>query len=94
MIDHNKINWPKVRPAGPIASWGGWPDDVREVLLRWNKGKDGHTLSFVGLSASWKVFVCARCEQFCEWQRNGTCRIDDDLYCDDCVIELVRESQG
>ena len=71
-----------VKPPSGIVSWRGWPDDVRDTLLRWNAGKG---LSF----HTWDgVFRCEDCAEFC--LQRLTARMRGALVCDDCLIARAR----
>lgn len=74
-----------VKPPSAINSWGSWPADVRETLVRWNK--DAGRLTFV---RSRFVFKCADCSEFCRAHTSGAAVCEGLWLCDDCLIERAR----
>jgi hypothetical protein len=81
---HRRIYPIPLKPASPIKTWDGWPDDVRAIIRDWNH-RCG--LSFV----RGPVFKCADCEAFCEPAPNGDAVFRGTLHlCDDCVIARAR----
>lgn len=75
----------ELKEPSPIKSWKDWPDDVRETLRDWNRGKG---LSFRG----WQIFKCPDCEWFCKPQKYGTACLNGVHICDDCLIDRVRNA--
>jgi hypothetical protein len=76
-----------IKPKSAITTWGGWPDDVRDLLHVWNRYASAHSLSF---RRSGNVFKCMDCEQFCEPAESGAAVLDGDWLCDDCLIQRAR----
>ena len=93
-----------IKPASRIASWGGWPEDVRPTLWAWNHGDerplhDHKRISRLSFRRSLRgslyepgvhVFKCTDCEEFCAPHRNGAAVLDGDWLCDDCLIARAR----
>jgi hypothetical protein len=76
-----------VKPPTNIKSWGGWPDDVRPILWKWNHGHPGESrLRFT--NNGFDVFKCPDCQEFCK-QPLGA-ELDGDFICDDCLIGRAR----
>jgi hypothetical protein len=83
MEQNNTID---VRPASPIRSWDGWPDDVRAWLRARNSSRERRlTFRYVRGNA----FRCATCR---EWHEvPGTIAVFDGLsLCDDCLTIIAR----
>jgi hypothetical protein len=84
-----------IKPASPISTWAGWPDDVRETIWDWNHHDhrplhDHRCISRLSFKRSSHVFKCPDCEQFCEAHRNGAAVFDGEWLCDDCLIARAR----
>lgn len=67
-----------------IVTWDGWPDDVREIVRRWNA--DGR-LRFVYLGMP---FACPYCRRRVDSAGSTACRLHGLFVCDDCMIERAR----
>lgn len=75
-----------------IKDWGGWPDDVREIIRGWNKDK---RLRFVGMDIIGRnppqdSFKCPGCSRFINSSPSTSAKFDSTLICDDCLINLAR----
>jgi hypothetical protein len=101
------VTWPGIKPKSGIVSWGGWPDDVREQIRRWNRtGK----LSFLYLRPSTffgqRAHLCSECcelfepqstvsvfdEKFVQWTGLPDRVRRGRIFCDLCLIEKARLS--
>lgn len=96
------------KPHSEIASWEGWPDDVRGLLRHWNHQRRlsfrGGSFHFARLPGQDRlrgqvrdrtqvVFECARCHAPCETHPCGRATLDGRPFCDDCLVALAREWQ-
>lgn len=75
-----------------VRSWEGWPADVRETLLSWNRLR---LLSFVGMDTVGRIlpqptFKCPDCERFINPSGSTACKLEGVLICDDCMIDRAR----
>lgn len=82
-----------VKPPSGIWGWPAWPDDVRDIIWRWNKSHEVG-LSFVRSSATFK---CVDCGEFCVAHPNGAAVFKahsstehQEWSCDDCLIARAR----
>lgn len=86
-----------VKPPSSIVTWSQWPDDVVDRLHLWNRGHDGHRLSFRYtmngsiFGPSIGVFKCPGCDLYCEPHPSTTSFLDDGPICDDCLIAFARD---
>lgn len=85
------VAWPELVTQN-IKSWGGWPDDVRDILRAWNKQR---RLAFVhggrcrinGVG----YFTCEYdCKRFIRSLGYMDAKLDGRLICEDCLIEIAR----
>lgn len=76
------------KPASQIGSWSGWPDDVKVVLIRLNQQRP-YRLRFTRTLRQ-GGFTCTRCLAHCAPNISGDADLDGHLYCDDCMIAMVR----
>lgn len=71
---------------GPrVRSWGGWPDDIRDEVRRWNSARG---LSFVYLHQ--RVFECDDCHRYIDHDGSTVCSLKGVLLCDDCLAARAR----
>ena len=75
------------KAATNIQRWIDWPSDVREGLRHYNHIR---RLSFRGE----EPFRCTACSEMCEGQRYGNAIFDEQPWCDDCLIRLIRGWSG
>lgn len=68
-----------------IVSWNGWPEDVVDIVRRWNS--DGR-LRFVYTRLTFK---CLDCKRFVNAAGSTAAQFDHALMCDDCVIARARK---
>lgn len=93
-----------VRCQPSVRGWGGWPDEARETLRRWNKAG---RLSFYGmdywggLATGFAKFTekCSECSGFFNnsgttacWLRDGS-KKNGRWVCDDCIVTLAKETK-
>jgi hypothetical protein len=85
-----------VKPASAIESWPEWPDDVRGLLMEWNRGSRDRPIKLSFHRC--RLFDCADCSARCEGASSGAASINGQLVCDDCLIEraraALREARG
>lgn len=89
-MEELRVAWPEIVPQ-KIKSWNGWPEDVRNIILRWNNSKD-LSFSYTGTGSvnGIQYFICDDCNRFIEVRGSDRCVFKGASYCEDCLIELAR----
>lgn len=77
-----------VKPASGIVDWSGWPADVRGLLAQWNSGSRERPIKLSFRRCS--LFDCADCSARCEGAKSGAASVNNQLICDDCLIDRAR----
>jgi hypothetical protein len=76
------------KPHGHTRGYEGWPEDVRDQIIAWNRER---RLSFLRHR---KPFQCVKCKATCESNPNGDATVWAGsvglTFCDDCLIAAAR----
>jgi hypothetical protein len=87
------VNGHTVYSRSTVTSWASWPDDVRDTLRQWNRGRN---LSFVYMSHigarpdEQPSFKCDGCDRYVNPAGSTACSFYGVLTCDDCMASMAR----
>jgi hypothetical protein len=93
------MNIIRYKPRSGIESWGAWPEDVQEILQKFNKkGKltfariygTHPILAMFNTKLDTPIFQCELCKEWHEPAKNGVAIYCDTAVCDFCMITIAR----